>query len=162
MALLYLNYLTFKIPYAFRRFNPLFRGKISVKRGKGNSENSLWNSEPWTVKKQWNSENSVVKGTVKIPFLMYIYIYMAYVHRLTKTSFIVCWKMRFIQKLLFSNYKPYHLPNLKFIIYHHLSKEFAIVRPVLYYKASTLLYIIRVVLCYMTSSYFITMLQYFY
>ena len=25
----------FKIPYAFRRFNPLFRGKISVKRGKG-------------------------------------------------------------------------------------------------------------------------------
>ena len=30
-----LNYLTFKIPYAFRRFNPLFRGKISVKRGKG-------------------------------------------------------------------------------------------------------------------------------
>ena len=30
-----LNYLTFKIPYAFRRFNLLFSGKISEKRGKG-------------------------------------------------------------------------------------------------------------------------------
>ena len=30
-----LNYLTFKIPYAFRKFNLLFRGKISriIKRG---------------------------------------------------------------------------------------------------------------------------------
>ena len=25
-----LNYLTFKIPYAFRRFNLLFRGKIGI------------------------------------------------------------------------------------------------------------------------------------